>query len=384
MTAREQALYWVWLQGVLGPGSGKAHDILRDMPQTGAVWDMTPPEVRYSPLFNAREREAILQKDLSAAYKILEDCHKLGIRIVTCCDKEYPTRLREIYNPPLALYVKGQLGRIDAQLCIAMVGTRTATDYGRQMAKKFAFELTRAGCVVVSGCARGVDMFCHKAALEAGGRTIGVLGCGIDTDYLRQFESVRREIARTGAIVSEYPPGTPALPGHFPVRNRIISGLSLGCVVVEAGRKSGSLITARLAMEQNRDVFAVPGSVLSQYSEGANYLIAQGAMPALSAEDILSAYDRKIYLHNQQNPPEGFDKYSYHPPVYEVSVTPKMLEGLTPNALKVYGLMSETPEFMDVLAEKAGLSMYQMDAVMTELEMAGVVFSHSGRRYSRV
>lgn len=383
MTGEEQQLYWVWLQQILGQGSGKAHDILRDMPRPGAVWDMQPSQIRHSLLFSKREQDEILKKDMSDARKIVEDCHKLGFQIVTCGDNEYPTRLKEIYNPPLALYVEGQLGKIDAQLCIAIVGTRTATDYGRQIAKQFAYDLTREGCVVVSGCAKGVDMYSHMAALEAGGRTIGVLGCGIDVDYLSQFRDVRREIARTGAVVSEYPPGSPPLPGHFPVRNRIISGLCLGCVVVEAGRRSGSLITARLALEQNRDVFAVPGSLLSQYSEGANYLISQGAAAACSAEDILNAYDRKIYLHNQPNPPEGFDKYSYQPPVYQVHVTPKMLEGLTPNALKVYGLLDENPQYLDVLAEKSALSMEQMDAVMTELELAGVVFSHSGRRYSR-
>ena len=192
-------------------------------------------------------------------------------------DADYPVRLRNIFEPPSLLYVKGQLPVIDEEVAVAMVGTRKASPYGVEAAEKIAYGLSRQGAVVISGAAAGVDSASHRGALRAGGKTIAVLGNGLDVVYPAENEWLYRDIAASGALISEYPPGTAAESWHFPVRNRIISGLSLATVVVEAPEKSGALITANTALEQGRDVFAVPGPIDAPMSRGCNRLIADGA-----------------------------------------------------------------------------------------------------------
>lgn len=218
--------------------------------------------------------------------KIFADIYRKDIKILTLLDKTYPEKLKEIFDPPPVLYIKGEFKPED-NLALAVVGTRRVTAYGREVTEILVRELSSSGLTIVSGMARGVDSLAHKTALDCGCRTIAVLGCGVDIIYPAQNVILAKEIIKNGALVSEYPPGTQPIPGHFPARNRIISGLSLGTLVTEADEKSGSLITAGSALEQNREVFAVPGPIYSRLSKGPSGLIKQGAKLVTSAEDIL-------------------------------------------------------------------------------------------------
>lgn len=234
----------------------------------------------------------------AAAMKIFDRACRLGCRFLVQGGAGYPTMLEEIYDAPLLLYVRGLLEQADAP-GIAVVGSRRPTVYGLQTARDIAQDLGSRGLCIVSGLARGIDAAAHRGCMEGGGGTLAVLGCGIDVDYPREHRQLKETIFSTGLVLSEYPPGTPPVPRNFPVRNRIISGLSLGTVIVEANEKSGSLITARLAMEQNREVFAVPGKITSPASYGTNFLIKQGAKLIQSYRDVIdelpAVLQKKIY-----------------------------------------------------------------------------------------
>lgn len=236
-------------------------------------------------------KTALLDKSLRQADQILTDCQRLGISILTIQDAAYPERLRQIDTPPCVLYVKGSLPQLDQEAAIAIVGARQASPYGVAAARRLGHDLARQGAVVVSGSARGVDSAALQGAIQAGGRVVSVLGNGIDVVYPQGAESLYEDVTASGALVSEYPPGTEPKGAHFPVRNRLIAGLSLGVVVAEGTETSGSLITARWALEQGRDVFAIPGNIDSAMSRGPNGLIRRGeAMLIQDAWDILEEY----------------------------------------------------------------------------------------------
>ena len=236
-------------------------------------------------------KAALQDKSLREADQVLDHCQRLGIRVVTIQDAGYPQRLREIDTPPAVLYVKGTLPDLDQEAAVAIVGARKASPYGISAARKLGHDLARQGAVVVSGSAWGIDQAALQGAIQAGGRVVSVLGNGIDVIYPQGAQSLYEDVARAGAVLSEYPPGTEPRGAHFPVRNRLIAGLSLGVVVAEGTETSGSLITARWALEQGRDVFAVPGSIDSALSRGPNGLIRRGeAMLIQDAWDILEEY----------------------------------------------------------------------------------------------
>lgn len=236
-------------------------------------------------------KNALLDKSLREADQILADCQRLGIWVLTFQDAGYPDRLRQIDTPPVVLYGKGTLPHLDQEAAIAIVGARKASPYGISAARKLGHDLARAGAVVVSGSAWGIDQAALQGAIQAGGRVVSVLGNGIDVIYPQGGQALYEDVTRAGALLSEYPPGTEPRGAHFPVRNRLIAGLSLGVVVAEGTETSGSLITARWALEQGRDVFAVPGSIDSQLSRGPNGLIRRGeAMLIQDAWDILEEY----------------------------------------------------------------------------------------------
>lgn len=229
---------------------------------------------------------------------ILKKAQHTGVQILTILDDHYPRLLSEIYDPPIVLYVKGNLSDDDA-LAMSVVGSRAPSIYGREQAFRFALDLAQAGFTIISGLARGIDAQAHRGALQAHGRTIAVLGCGIDVVYPKENQKLFEEVAEKGAIVTEFGFGVSPHPGHFPRRNRIISGLSLGVVVVEAHLQSGSLITARLALDEGREVYAVPGPVNSMLSQGSHALIKQGAKLVEKAEDVLVDFEtvlRKMVL----------------------------------------------------------------------------------------
>lgn len=238
-------------------------------------------------LFTETERERIKshrkEKDWEREF---ETIRKQGIQIITWKNPEYPDRWKQLKGMPYAICVKGELPK-EEQITVGIVGSRNCTSYGEQMTLQFAESLAEAGVQVVSGMARGIDGAAHRGALNRGKETFAVLGCGTDVCYPREHRGLYRDILQQGGVISEYPPGTPPLPAHFPARNRLISGLSDVVLVMEAKEKSGSLITADMALEQGKDVYALPGPVNSEWSKGCNFLIRQGAGILLSVEDLI-------------------------------------------------------------------------------------------------
>ena len=281
--------YWVWLNEVKNLSNRAKLLLLEHFGTPEEAYYADADEYRLIEGLGAKQIELLADKSLSGADKILGDCQRLGLRILTMQDADYPVRLRNIYEPPCLLYVQGQLPAFDEEVAIAMVGTRRATPYGIETAEKLAFQMAKQGALIVSGAAYGIDSSAHRGALRAGAKTVAVLGNGHDVVYPAGNEWLYRDIAASGALLSEYPPGTAAEGWHFPVRNRIISGLCLGTVIVEAPEeRTGALITANTALEQGRDVFAVPGPIDAPMSRGCNRLIADGAAAlTCGAWDIL-------------------------------------------------------------------------------------------------
>ena len=280
--------------------------------------------------------------------------------MITIDDAEYPRLLREIFDPPLALHVRGDRSILQ-RTCVAIVGSRRASPYAINVAGQLARQLAAAGVVIVSGLALGVDAAAHRAALEAGGTTIGVLGTGIDVVYPPANKPLFRDMEAQGAIVTEFPPGSPALRGHFPIRNRLIAGLAMGTVIVEATSRSGSLITARMALEQNREVFAVPGSIFSAGSEGTHRLIQYGAKLVHDVDDILD-----------ELPDEFRAKREAPPPV------PDELR----DVLEVF--TREDGTHVDAVAEKLGQTPVAIAESLLQLELEGWIRALPGSRYVRV
>ena len=282
--------YWVGFNLIKGIGAVRMQALLRHFGELEAAWKAAPVDLAGAGLgLKLIERivTARSQVDLDKVWARIE---AQGIKILTWQDEAYPQRLKEIEQPPPVLYVRGEY-LPDDLYAVAIVGTRRVTPYGRQITEELAAYLAANGITVVSGLARGVDAIAHQTALKAGGRTIGVLGSGVDKIYPPEHRQLAERMIESGSIVSDYAPGTPPDASNFPPRNRIISGLSLAVVVIEAGETSGALITAEFAAEQGREVFAVPGSILAPQSKGTNRLIQQGALPMLSVKDLMQALD---------------------------------------------------------------------------------------------
>ena len=283
-------LYWVWLSGLFGL---RPKTRVRLLEQLGTPQEAYfAPEQAYEAIEGIRpeERQLLLDKSLDRANDILEACSRLGVEILTLQDAAYPQRLTHIYDPPSVLYVKGRLPWIDEQCAVAIVGTRRATPYGVKMGRRLGYEIARAGGLVVSGLAEGVDAAGAEGALRGGGSCVGVLGTAIDVIYPKKNAALFADVAAAGALVSEYPPGAPVMKMTFPMRNRILAGLSCGVTVIEAPEHSGALITAARAAEFGRDVFAVPGNADAVNCQGSNALIRDGAKAVSCAWDILSEY----------------------------------------------------------------------------------------------
>ena len=282
--------YFLWLTTRKGFQPGEANTLLSHFGTPEAVYFAQREEYDLLGLAEGKKR-ALEDKDLGEAEKILEDCDRLGLHIMTIQDADYPERLGQIYDPPCVLYWAGKPMNVDDRLTIGVVGTRNSTPYGEELAGRLGLELARSGAVLVSGIARGIDSCALRGALKGGGSVISVLGGGIDVVYPRENRYLYRDVVTQGTLVSEYPPGTEHAGHHFPIRNRIITGLSMGVAVVEAGVPSGALISARHALEQDREVFAFPGPVGGPASLGTNQLIQDGeAKLVRSAADILEEF----------------------------------------------------------------------------------------------
>ena len=285
-----QLKYWVWLSSLSGVGAVTALTLLRHFGTPENVFSAKADNYSRVEGIKQPDISKLLDKSLETAVKTLESCREIGCRILTLQDAEYPDRLRNIFDPPIIIYVRGTLPVIDDEPAVAVVGTRTCTPYGLKAAENIGYQLAQRGLIVVTGLAKGIDTAAARGALRAGGRVIGVIGSGLDVVYPRENEALFNDVVSSGVILSEYPPGSVALPSHFPMRNRILSGISLGVAVIEAPKRSGALITASRALEQGRDVFALPGNIGAKSCEGSNLLLREGAIPILSGDDIVSEY----------------------------------------------------------------------------------------------
>ncbi|MDO4173271.1 MAG: DNA-processing protein DprA [Eubacteriales bacterium] len=291
---QQTTIYWLWLATRPGCTVRFLNRLLDQFGEPEAVWRAKQEQLSGFPRMNHIRMESLLEKDLTHVNRIAHDCQKQQIHIVTQEDNQYPAPLRQIADPPLVLYVRGTMPDFDHKLAISVVGTRSCTPYGLHAARYFAGRLAQNGCIVVSGMALGIDGAANQAALDADGETVAVLGCGVDVCYPWQHETLMADIVRHGAVISEYPPGTEPKGKHFPNRNRIITGLSRGTLVVEAPKKSGALISADLALDQGREVFAVPGDINRPSCAGCNFLIRQGGAGLVQEPaDILAHYGRE-------------------------------------------------------------------------------------------
>ena len=372
---------WVELNMTPGIGPRAAAKLLERFGSAEAVYRATRAELEQLRL-PPETVDCIIARDLRSKAEAENNAVKaFGGDILLLDDGVYPSSLREIYDPPIVLYVKGAWSECLDQPCIGIVGSRRCSTYGQNAATMLARDVAQRGVTVVSGFARGIDANAHRGALDAGGRTVAVLGTGIDEVYPRDHKRLAAEILeRGGALVSQFPLGTPPVSENFPYRNRIISGLSLGVVVVEASEHSGSLITARLAMEQNREVFAVPGNITSRNSFGTNYLIkGAGAKLVQQWQDIVTELPPQVAA--TLLPPPFIDLKKETPVSERLSFIP---DGLSPAETSVFKLLtSDSPAHVDWLFDKSKLPFSELTAALLSLEMRELVRALPGRCFVR-
>lgn len=362
-TSDKEELYWIGLKAVTGVGNVAFRRLLECFETPRAALTASAPELGTVRGMSA----AIIDGIKSGGWQGFaeEECRRLdasGARLVTFTSGDYPKSLFQINDPPPFLYVKGELN--SGGQAVAIVGSRRATSYGLLTTTRLSEALARHGVAVVSGMARGVDTAAHKGALSAHGRTIGVLGCGIDRIYPPENRSLFADMAERGCLVSEFPLGTQPLAENFPRRNRIISGLSQGVLVVEAAEKSGSLITAQYALEHGREVFAVPGNITFATSRGTNHLIKQGAKLVDCVEDIL----------------EELPGYLGQPESISMPARPGF--ALSPREAAVYELLAHAPLHIDEIIAQTELTAAEVSSMLLHLELKGAVTPLPGTHYA--
>ncbi|MCH6568137.1 MAG: DNA-protecting protein DprA, partial [Nitrospinae bacterium] len=366
----EERYWWIGLNCVPGVGSITSKRLIEAFGTPKHVFSASQGELRsvdgvggeLARRIATFPVEEVLEREVAAV-------ERAGITLCTLHDEDYPPQLATLYDPPPVLYVRGALMASDA-LAIAVVGSRRPTAYGRSVAERLAGELASLGFTVVSGLARGIDGLAHQAALSAGGRTLAVYGNGIDLIFPSEHRELADAIAERGALISEFPMGVPPVAHNFPRRNRIIAGLALGTVVVEAAAKSGSLITARCALEQGREVFAVPGPVITGNNRGAHRLIKQGATLVEGVEDIIDA----LPLHFRAMLEEGQAAEGVstsEPEPANVLVPPAPRVSASERAL--LALIQEEPRPIDRMIEESGLAPSAVSGLLVQLELKGLV-----------
>jgi DNA processing protein len=366
--------YWLALTRVEGLGVRGARRLLAQFGTPQAVYAAPLTELELCGIQSRSARQIFAQAGLKEAEKEIVAADRAGCRIVCYSEEDYPRLLREIADPPLALYLKGDAKALSAP-CIAMVGTRRPTAYGSSVAHRLAEDLASRQAVIVSGLARGIDSASHRGALESKGRTVAVFGSGLDVIYPRENKRLAERVAESGALVSEFPLGTGPTPENFPIRNRIISGLSLGVVIVEAAEYSGSLITARLALEQNREVFGVPGPITSAQSFGPNLLIKQGAKLVDGWLDVAEELPASVRM--QLLPSADGEK----PGLAEPSLFEKSLNGDQKTVFDV--LRADEALFVDSICGSVSLPQPRVLAALLALEMSGLVKQLPGMNFVR-
>jgi DNA processing protein len=370
----DQYLGWLALASTPGLGARNAGKLLREFGNPEAIFNASLTALEAQRLPAAVAQAIHTRQPLSAAAKELAQAQTAGCRLLTWDEPEYPSRLREIYDPPPLLYVIGNIELLDRNM-IAVVGSRRPTPYGNQMAERLAKDLADRNLIIGSGLARGIDSSAHKGALAAvQGGTIGVLGCGIDVVYPKENRRIFEEVARRGAIISEFPLGTFPAPQNFPIRNRVIAGMALGVVVVEGAQYSGSLITARLAMEFGREVYGVPGNATQPASFGPNQLIKQGAKLVTGWEDVVEELPTPVRAELLPvDVATGEERASL------------VEESLAPTVRPLYALLSmDEARHVDEMVELSGLSSSEVLAALFELELKGVVRQLPGKQFLKV
>lgn len=355
----DEKAYWVGFNLVRGVGAVRVKNLLDHFGKLEIAWD-APASALISAGLPTRvvENFLVVRKQVNLEV-VMQRVADSGVQVITWDDAIYPRRLKEIDQPPPVLFVRGSIN-VEDDWAVSVVGTRRVTPYGRQVASEIARYLAQNGVTVVSGLARGVDAIAHQTAMQAGGRTLAILGSGVDTIYPPEHRKLAEDISRQGAVISDYPLGTQPESRNFPPRNRIIAGLSLATIVVEAGETSGALITAEFAVEQGRDVFAVPGSILTPQSEGTNRLIEQGARPLLRMSEILES------LKLEQIP--------------EKQASRKAIAA-SPEENRLLSCLTQDPRHIDEICALSGLPIQAVSATLTMMELKGLVTQVGGMNY---
>lgn len=415
--------YWVWLSTLTSLKPVRRFALLDAFGDPEKVYYADERLFRETLSLSEGELRFVMDKRLDRTTEILNKCHEENIAVICYQDLAYPQRLKNIFDPPIVLYIRGKLPAVDEAAAIAIVGTRKATPYGVKMAKKLGFEITKGGGLIVTGLASGIDTAAAEGALRAGGSCIGVLGCAIDEVYPRFSDALYADVQLVGAIVSEYPPGEPISKKNFPERNRLISGLSVGVTVIEAPLKSGSLITASLALDQGREVFAVPGNADAPNCFGSNELIREGAQLVVKGWDVLSDFaaqfsgklcetdakkacktaqegfedgsfyeDRRTEKKAQEAPETGRDfaklrvrtdrKRIDNEIKREYIDLREQLSGLTERQLKIVAAMEDKSVYIDDIIGKTELSAPEVLSELTIMQIKGLVSQESGKRFT--
>ncbi len=393
--------YWIWLSKKLGYGSLKAKALIDIFGDAKSVYKLDEKQLTELGFLSSNEIKKLNEKSLTYANKIIKDCTENNINIITYDDKRFPKRLREISNPPMCLYFKGEFLDFDNIPCLSVVGQRKVSDYGKLAAWSLSARLTLGGILVVSGGAIGADSAAHLGALDVEGKTVCFLACGINFPYLKQNEKLREEISKNGCLISEFAPNERLIKRNFHIRNRLISGISLGTIVVEAKEKSGALITAKYAYEQGRDVFVITSKPDDPNYAGNNSLLKDGAKPIFDVVDVFNEYsfnfNDKIDIERaksvnlteiyRKKHPKNIEKVSQNNSKTEEICenikfskknTPK---GLSKNAEIVYNFINANIFTIDDLTS-CGLPFDSILAALTELEIFGVIKAIPGGRYS--
>jgi DNA processing protein len=354
--------YWVGFNLVRGIGAQRLRALLNAFGDVRTAWHAQPGELMAAGLTSKIVQSLLQVRSSVDLEKVLQRLEKQGVTVLTWEDETYPRLLREIDQPPPVLYVRGEISTAD-EWAVGVVGTRRVTAYGRQVTEELCAALAGSGVTVVSGLARGVDAIAHQTALRCGGRTIAVLGSGVDRIYPPEHRRLAAQIAESGAVISDYPPGTAPDAANFPPRNRIISGLARAVVVVEAGQVSGALITASFAAEQGRDVFAVPGNINAPQSKGTNDLIRQGARPLLTPQDVLETLNLEM-VNEQRSARSALPADAYEAKLYEV--------------------LGKEPLHIDEIRLQTNLPIEKVTATLALMELKGMVRQVGGMHYIAV
>lgn len=396
------ALYWIWIQQAVGQGSSAVPKLLKAFSSPTDIYAADRLTLEKAGI-SGKALDGLCRKTLNGAERLLERALKHGW-ILTLDDESYPNGLRQIYSPPLVLYGSGVLPLFNEPSAppIAVVGTREATAYGEEAAGGMAAGLAAVGCLVISGGARGIDRAAHEGAMYGGGKTVAVQACGLDVEYPLKNRLMRRHILEQGgALITEYAPGTIVHKHHFTVRNRLISGLAWGVCVAEAPQRSGALITARTAREQDRDVFVIPGNITSAESYGSNELIKEGAQMVSRPSEILAVYQHRFgdaldeaEADRAQTAYGEYQRMSEAVPVPSESPAARLAdrplselqecpEDISEDAKRIFAALSDVPQNVEDVCATAGLPVNRAFVALTQLEMFGCIRNHPGKRYSR-